>query len=132
MLLYGRSIVSAATCICVVDDDRSSRFALSSLVRSLGHDVEAFESGREFLKWLAQNRPSCVISDVQMPGMSGIEMFQRMNDMGIQTPVVLITAYPTAELEEQTLALGARAFLTKPVNSEELAMHIQSAMRQAP
>lgn len=132
MLLYGRSIVSATTCVCVVDDDRSSRFALSTLVRSLGYDVEAFESGREFLKWLAQNRPSCVISDVQMPGMSGIEMFQRMNDMGIQTPVVLFTAYPTAELEEQTLALGARAFLTKPVNSEELAMHIQSAMRQAP
>jgi FixJ family two-component response regulator len=120
--------VSAAHHVCVVDDDQSVRIALASLLRSLEYEVETFESGTDILRWLAYHQTSCIVSDLQMPGLSGLQMFQGMLDMGIRTPVLLITAYPTAQSEAKALALGVRAFLTKPVSARVLEMHVQNAI----
>jgi FixJ family two-component response regulator len=120
--------VSAAHHVCVVDDDQSVRIALASLLRSCEYEVETFESGTEVLRWLAYHRTECIVSDLQMPGLSGLQMYQGMLDMGIRTPVLLITAYPTAEVEAKALSMGARAFLTKPVSARILEMHVQNAI----
>jgi FixJ family two-component response regulator len=120
--------VSAAHHVCVVDDDQSVRIALASLLRSLEYEVETFESGTDILRWLAYHQTSCIVSDLQMPGLSGLQMFQGMLDMGIRTPVLLITAYPTAQSEAKALALGVRAILTKPVSARVLEMHVQNAI----
>jgi FixJ family two-component response regulator len=130
-LLFRRSCVSAAHHVCVVDDDQSVRLALASLLRSLGYEVETFESGHDVLRWLAHNRTACVVSDLQMPGMSGLQMFEGMLDMGIDAPFVLVTAYPTAEVEARAMAIGVRAFLTKPVSAQALAMHVRQAVAPA-
>ncbi|MCP3708720.1 response regulator [Paraburkholderia sp. CNPSo 3274] len=120
--------MSAAHHVCVVDDDQSVRLALASLLRSLGYEVETFESGNDVLRWLVHNRTACVVSDLQMPGMSGLQMFEGMLDMGIDAPFVLITAYPTAEVEARAMSIGVRAFLAKPVSAHALAMHVKQAV----
>ncbi|WP_321887326.1 response regulator transcription factor [Paraburkholderia bannensis] len=120
--------MSAAHHVCVVDDDQSVRVALASLLRSFEYEVETFESGTDVLRWLAYNRTACIVSDLQMPGLSGLQMYQGMLDMGIRTPLVLITAYPTAGVEAKALSMGVRAFLTKPVSGSVLEMHVQNAI----
>lgn len=123
--------MSAAHHVCVVDDDQSVRLALASLLRSLGYEVETFESGNAILRWLVNHRTACVVSDLQMPGMSGLQMFEGMIGMGVDAPFVLITAYPTAEVEARAMSIGVRAFLTKPVSAQALAMHVERAVNRA-
>ncbi len=126
--LSGRVFVSSAHHVCVVDDDQSVRLALASLLRSLGYEVATFESAHALLAWIGANRAACVISDLQMPGMSGMQLFARLREMGVPAPLLLITAYPTAELAERAQAIGVRAFLTKPVNANDLAAHVEAAL----
>jgi FixJ family two-component response regulator len=124
-MLFRRSCVRAAHHVCVVDDDQSVRSALASFLRSLGYEVDTFGSGDDVLDWLAHNRTACVVSDLQMPGMSGLQMFQCMLDMNVRAPVLLVTAYPAAEVETLATALGVGAFLAKPVSADVLAAHIE-------
>lgn len=123
--------MSAAHHVCVVDDDQSVRLALASLLRSLGYEVETFESGSDVLRWLAHNCTACVVSDLQMPGMSGLQIFECMIRMGVDAPFVLITAYPTVEVQARALSIGVRAFLTKPVSAQALATHVKHAVNRA-
>ncbi|WP_224012798.1 response regulator transcription factor [Paraburkholderia tropica] len=116
------------TVIWVVDDDASVRSGLSSLLRSLDYEVVTFESGAELLSAVVRARPACIISDVQMPGMSGVDMFARLIDAKLAIPTLFITAYPMPELHQRALALGASAFLIKPVSVDDLTAAVNAAL----
>jgi FixJ family two-component response regulator len=112
--------VGQARTVCIVDDDTSVRSAICSLFRSLDYEVIPFASGPEFLDWITHNEADCLISDVQMPGMAGVDMYVRMRAMRKDMPTIFITAYPTPELESKALSAGAIAFMLKPVNIKVL------------
>ncbi|WP_321844737.1 response regulator transcription factor [Paraburkholderia bannensis] len=109
----------------MVDDDPSVRSGLSSFLRSFDYGVVTFESAMDMLAAIGnatgERQPRCIISDVQMPGMTGVQMFLRMIDAGIRLPTIFITAYPMPALQQQALENGAIAFLIKPVRGNDLA-----------
>ncbi|WP_322044204.1 response regulator transcription factor [Paraburkholderia sp. J67] len=116
----------------MVDDDPSVRCSLSSFLRSLDYDVVTFASGVDVLAALntVSVPPHCIISDVQMPAMTGVEMFLHMIDADIRIPTIFITAYPMPELQRQALENGACAFLIKPVRGSDLEVTIAAALAQ--
>jgi FixJ family two-component response regulator len=106
--------------ICIIEDDDSVRRALGRLLRSVGLGVEAFATAEEFLQCFTQTQPSCLILDVHLPGLSGLELQQRLHDEGRTIPIVVITAYADEKVREQAFQAGAIAFLPKPF--EELSL----------
>lgn len=108
--MHTRSIVS------VVDDDESVRVATSSLLRSLGWDVCIYASAESFLESNRLDEVACVISDIQMPGMTGLQMQQRLREMGHALPIVFITAFASESVRRQALEGGAVCLLSKPVD----------------
>ncbi len=118
--------------IWVVDDDPSVRCGLSSFLRSFDYDVVTFASAMDMLAAIGDatgdQQPRCIISDVQMPGMTGVQMFLRMIDAGIRLPTIFITAYPMPALQQQALENGAIAFLIKPVRGNDLADAIATSL----
>ena len=102
--------------VSIVDDDESVRVTTASLVRSFGCQTRVFASAEEFLRSADIDKTACLISDVRMPGMSGIEMHARLLELGYKLPTVFITAFPTADLHARILADGALACLAKPVD----------------
>jgi FixJ family two-component response regulator len=114
--------------ISIVDDDASFRRATARLVRSLGHSVAAFGSAEEFLKSDRIRDTACLISDIQMPGMSGLELQNQLLAQGVRLPVIFITAYPESRAREQALAGGALGFLDKPFNEDKLIACLDRAL----
>jgi FixJ family two-component response regulator len=115
--------------IAVIDDDDSVRRALSRLLRTVGMDADSFPSGDKFLEKLSSEptyRPDCAIMDVHMPGLTGLEVQQRLKDSGL--PIVIITAYEDPAIREQALAAGAIACLRKPFNDELLVSTVHAAL----
>ncbi len=113
--------------VAIVDDDNGAREALETLVRSLGHKVSTFGSAEEFLKSGKLHDTSCVITDVRMPGMSGIELQDRLIADGHRIPVIFITAHPDDHVRKRALKAGAVAFLSKPVDTEHLMRYLDKA-----
>jgi FixJ family two-component response regulator len=116
--------------IHVVDDDPSVCRALKRLLRSWGMQVRTFESGQEFLS--AQSSPhdaDCSVIDVQMPGMTGLEVQERMKCAGMDLPVIFITAHEEEGVEEHALRDGAVGFLRKPFSDEVLVGLIRNALQ---
>jgi FixJ family two-component response regulator len=120
--------VSDTTLIAIVEDDGSMRPAVMSLVRSLGYEAEGFESAEDFLKSDAACEAACIITDIQMPGMSGIELKRQLAARGHAAPVIMITARAEPELESQAMASGAVCFLRKPFQAEALISCLSSAL----
>ncbi|MDR6957645.1 FixJ family two-component response regulator [Pseudomonas brassicacearum] len=114
------------TTIAVVDDDESVRAALDSLLRSSGYSVRTYRSALEFLGANATAETHCLISDIQMPGMSGIELHERLSAMGLRIPTLFITAYPGLGADTP----GLVACLPKPCEADELLSCIETALRQ--
>ena len=106
--------------IAIVDDDESVREALTGLIRSLGYVAMAFESGEALLKSKRQRSLSCVIADVQMPGMTGPELHHRLAASGRPVPTIFITAYPDERARERALQAGVIGYLTKPFDEDDL------------
>jgi FixJ family two-component response regulator len=106
--------------IYVLDDDDSVRGALGSFLRSLGFKIETFSTGQQLLASEQLSQVSCVISDVQMPAMSGFEVLGLLQQMNPPVPVILLTAFFEESLKQKALALGAVAFLSKPFQSQEM------------
>jgi len=123
-------ILSTQPLISVIDDDDSLRSALVGLVRSLGHDALGFGTAEEFLHANVAGRSSCIISDIQMPGMSGIELTHHLTSRNVLTPVILITARADAGLQERALASGAICFLKKPFDGEALIRCLENALEK--
>lgn len=113
--------------IAIVDDDHSVREALTSLVRSLGYNAAAFASAEDLLKSRRRRSVSCVIADVQMPGMSGLELYQRLLASGRPIPTILVTAYPDDGARERALSAGVIGYLSKPFDEDDLIACIRSA-----
>jgi FixJ family two-component response regulator len=118
--------------ISIVDDDESIREATQHLVRSLGFTVHAFASAEEFLQSKHLNDTCCVITDVQMPGLNGCDLQKRLIAQGCDLPIIFMTAFPDAKIQEQALRSGAIAFLSKPFDGEILIKHIETALVRRP
>jgi FixJ family two-component response regulator len=114
--------------IAIVDDDQSVREALTSLVRSMGYAAVAFECAEDLLKSKRRRGVSCVIADVQMPGMTGLELYCHLSAAAKPIPTVLITAYPEDGARERALAAGVIGYLSKPFDEDDLLACVHSAL----
>jgi len=123
-----RMPVSAQPLIAVVDDDQSLRTALVRLVRSLGYDVRAFASAEELLQPGAVSEFACIVTDIHMPGMSGIDLFRHLSHLRCPVPVILITARTEPGLEATAAAIGAVCFLRKPFAASALSECLRKAL----
>jgi FixJ family two-component response regulator len=112
--------------VAVVDDEESVRTALRRFLGGSGFDVVTFASGEEFLDWLSSNRPDCALLDVHMPGATGLEIQERVKQMGMPVPCILLTA--DGSMRERALAAGAAAFVGKLADGRELLSAIASAV----
>ena len=106
--------------ISIVEDDESLRQAMVGLVRSLGYRVAGYPNAEDFLAADARERSNCVVTDIQMPGLSGIDLKERLVADGVATPVIMVTARAEAAIEDRARACGAFCFLKKPFEAETL------------
>ena len=117
--------------IHIVDDDPSVVIALRRLLHSWGMQVRTFASGEEFLSALSRSHDvDCSVIDVQMPGMTGLEVQERMNRAGMDVPVIFITAFMEEGIEEEAMRAGAVGFLRKPFTDEALVELIRIAVQR--
>ncbi len=116
------------TLISVVDDDESMREAIRGLMKSLGYAAVAFASAEEFLSSCQIPRTSCLITDVQMPGITGLELHHRLLAAGKIIPTILITAYPDDSARERALGDGVVSYLSKPFDENDLLTCIRSSL----
>ena len=114
--------------IAVVDDDASFRVALVDLLSSAGYCARGFASGEEFLALSASDSYGCVITDIHMPGMSGIELARLLASRGCRTSIIMITGRTDARLERLTIASGAICLLTKPFGEQALIGCLEKAL----
>jgi FixJ family two-component response regulator len=114
--------------IAIVDDDESFRRATMSFIRSLGYAVLQFASAEAFLKSDLLHDTNCLISDVQMPGMNGVELQGELNARGHHLPIIFVTAFSEMRAKAQALAAGAIGFLDKPFSDEELIACLNKAL----
>jgi len=114
--------------ISVVDDDESMREAIRGLMRSLGYRAQAFRSAEEFLTSRQVLHTSCLIADVQMPGMTGLELHRHLVALGKTIPTILITAYPDDSVRERALGDGVVGYLSKPFDENDLLACIRSSL----
>ena len=117
--------------ISVVDDDESIRNSLKRLLRSTGFEVTIFPSAREFLHQRPLNKHGCVIVDVRMPGMDGLDLQKLLSDSGISLPVVFMTAYEDPYVRSRAMEAGALAFLLKPFSDTSLMDIIWLALKHS-
>ena len=117
-----------APVIAIVDDDDMVRSATRGLVESFGYNVETFVSAEAFLGSEWPRKAHCLIADMQMPGMSGPELFRHLVNSGIDIPVIFITAFPNRELRDRVSKAGAVAYITKPFDRAVLLESIQQAI----
>ncbi len=115
--------------LSVVDDDASVREAARRLIKSFGFTVEVFASGEELLLFGSLRDMSCLVIDVHMPGMSGLQLQSRLAGAGYRIPIIFITARPDERTREQALEAGAVDFLNKPFGAEALLSGIRSALK---
>ena len=114
--------------VFVVDDDTSVRESLRNLIRSAGLNVQTFSSAQEFLASPRPKAPSCLVLDVQLPGLSGLDLQQELAKGGIEIPIIFITGHGDIPMSVRAMKAGALEFLTKPVNDEDLLDAIQQAI----
>ena len=119
---------SELTLIAVVDDDASIRLATDSLLRSRGYAVCTFASSGDFLQSDELNETACVITDVRMPVMGGIELQAILRARGCTVPFVFITAFPEGVVRTQAMNGGATCFLTKPFDAPTLIKYVEAAL----
>jgi len=117
--------------VVIVDDDESIRDSLQSLTRSVGLRAEVFPSAQELLGSELLHETDCLILDVKMEGMSGIELQQRLNEMGSKIPIIFITAHYNERLRMEALKAGAVEFLGKPFREEALLDSIDLALKKS-
>ena len=114
--------------VFVVEDDGSMREALKNLLRSVGHEVEAFGSAQEFLSSPRSEAPGCLILDVRLPGVSGLDLQRQLTDANIHLPIIFITAHGDIQMSVRAIKAGAMEFLTKPFRDQDLLDAVQQAI----
>jgi FixJ family two-component response regulator len=114
--------------VSVVEDDRFCRDSMARLMRSLGHTVEAFPSAADFLASPRLSEAACLIADVHMPAMTGIELYRHLIDAGRAIPTILVTAYPNDVDQARALNDGVVCYLRKPVDEQQLKRCLRVAL----
>jgi FixJ family two-component response regulator len=117
--------------VSIVDDDPLAREGIRELVESLGYKTLAFVSAQDFLQSGAIATTGCLITDLQMPGLSGLDLQERLQAQGYHTPVILITAYPNEKHRSRAISAGAIGFLSKPFEEQCLVDCLSVAMSRA-
>ena len=121
--------MSEVPLISIVDDDELARDGMRELVESLGYNVATFKSAEYFLQSGSVARTTCLITDLQMPGLSGLELPQELQARGYHTPVILVIAYPTDKHRNHALKNGAVGFLSKPFSDSSLIECLTGAIK---
>jgi FixJ family two-component response regulator len=116
--------------VFVVEDDPSMREALKNLLRSVGLEVETFSSAVEFLSSKRSEAPGCLVLDVRLPGLSGLDLQRQLADANIQIPIVFITGHGDIQMSVRAMKAGAVEFLTKPFRDQDLLDAVQQAVEQ--
>jgi FixJ family two-component response regulator len=119
--------MSKSLLVSVVEDDGSFRDSMSILLTSFGYSVEAFPSAADFLASPRVSETACLIADVNMPEMTGVELYERLVDAGHAIPTILVTAYPNDADRERALDDGVVCYLRKPVNEQRLIRCLQAS-----
>jgi FixJ family two-component response regulator len=114
--------------VAIVDDDDGVRNSLASLIRSLGYEARSYGSAPEFLADCETGDPDCMISDIQMPEMSGDQLQAELIAAGRSFPMIFMTAFPTVATRERVMAAGACAFLDKPAEPDTIAHHLAAVL----
>jgi FixJ family two-component response regulator len=122
------AIQTKARLVAIVDDDESMRSALQGMLKSVGLASEVFASAEEFLKSGQQKNTACLIADIRMPGMSGLELQARLNAERCKIPTIFITAHGDTKIRMQALRAGAVEFLAKPFDDEVLLESVRAAL----
>jgi FixJ family two-component response regulator len=123
-------VSAAKPIVFVVDDDRSVRQAITSLIGSVGLRVETFATAHEFLRHPRPDAPSCVVLDVRLPGLSGLDLQRQLAHEGTRIPIVFITGHGDVPMSVQAMKGGAVEFLTKPFRDQQLLDAIQQAIER--
>ncbi len=116
--------------IACIDDDKSVRDAIEGFLKAFGFAVQVYPSAEDFLQSSRLDQPSCLIADVTLPGMSGLQLQQHLTATGQRVPTIFITAFSDARRRAQALAAGAICFLEKPITKDDLLTCIQLALEQ--
>jgi FixJ family two-component response regulator len=123
-------MIDKTAAVFVVDDDEAVRTSLRLLIRSIGLPVEAFESAQDFLNHFDPDRPGCLVLDIRMPGMSGLELQQKLNERHAITPVVFITGHGDVPMAVEAMQAGAIDFVQKPFRDQDLIDRINRALEK--
>jgi FixJ family two-component response regulator len=123
--------LSQAQIISIIDDDALAREGIRELVESLGYESLTFVSAEHFLESGSVAKTTCLITDIQMPGLSGLELQEKLQAQGYRTPIILITAYPNERQRNRALGSGAIGFLSKPFEERVLVECLDLAMNRA-
>ena len=124
-------MAQAVSWIAIVDDDSSVLKALARLLKARAFEVRTYTSAREFLSALHEGLPECLIVDLQMPDMTGLELQRHLTRSGLRIPTIVITAHDEAGARERCESAGAAAFLSKPLHDISLLAAIESATGSA-
>jgi FixJ family two-component response regulator len=120
--------MSKASLVSVVEDDQFFRESMRRLMRSLGYAVEAFPSAADFLASARLVETACLIADVHMPAMTGLELYRHLIDAGYAIPTILVTAYPDDDVRARALNDGVVCYLRKPVDEKHLTRCLRAAL----
>jgi FixJ family two-component response regulator len=118
------------TLISIVDDDQFFRESMRKLVMLLGYTVESFRSAADFLASRLLPETACLVADVHMPGMTGVELLRRLIKFGYAIPTILVTAYPDEAVRDQALKDGVVCYLSKPVDDGALEGYLRTALKR--
>ena len=122
--MVGRTLIS------IVDDDQLFRESMRKLVTLLGYTVHEFPSAADFLASVLLPQTACLIADVNMPGMTGVELYGSLTNLGHAIPTILVTAYPDEVVRDRALKDGVVCYLSKPLDDEDLERCLHSALKQ--
>ena len=125
-------MVQASSWIAIVDDDPSVLKALARLLGARGLQARTYESAREFLRALHEGLPECLIVDLQMPEMTGLELHRQLRRSGVRIPTIVITAHNETGTRERCESAGAAGFLSKPLKGASLLAAIDDARKKSP
>jgi len=121
---------AAVPTVFIIDDDRGMRQSIQDLVESVGLHAESFATGEEFLKRKRTNDPSCLVLDVRLPQMSGLDFQRQLAETGTQIPIIFVTAHGDVPMSVRALKSGAVEFLTKPFRDQDLLDAIHQALQR--
>jgi two-component system response regulator FixJ len=114
--------------VYVIDDDDAVRQSLEFLLRTAGFTVRSFESAKAFLEIMPELRSGCIITDVRMPGLSGIDLLRRVKELGVDIPVIMITGHGDISLAVEAMKIGAADFLEKPFDDDQLLAALRATL----